>query len=216
MTLLCVLLIGFVSLACAQQEIEPLEFGSVAGEVVDQNGKPAKGVQISALPMEKTHVMGKVIYAVSGPDGKFVLSQVQSGLNMICFAKETELYPDTRFSASTDDLSLNPIVKVKRDETTTGVIIQLGRKGVKIIGKIVDKRTGLIVQKTGLLLYWSDEPSKSVETTAALDGTFEFVVAPKPLRLEVSAPGYKHWVSPVILAGPGETKELRVNLEPVT
>src|SRR5690348_2740309 len=96
MTLLSVLLIGFVSLAYAQQEIESLEFGSVAGQVVDQNGKPVQGVQIFALPMEKADVNGKVVFTVSRPDGKFVLDPVQSGSNLICFAKETELYPDTR------------------------------------------------------------------------------------------------------------------------
>ena len=164
--------------------------------------------------MEKPDIIGKVMSTVSGQDGKFLLNRVQTGLNMVCFAKEAELYPDTRFAVSTDDITLNPLIRVKRDETTTDVSIRLGRKGVRLIGKIIDQKTGLTAKNTDLLLYLADEAGKSTETTADLAGGFEFVVAPKRLRLRVSAFGYKEWTSPVILASPGETKELSVTLQP--
>jgi hypothetical protein len=214
MSLALFLLIAIGSLACAQQPNDTLEFGSVAGQVVDQTGKPVEGVQIFALPMEKASVNGKVMFTVSGQDGKFLLSRVQTGLNMICFAKLVELYPDTRFAASTDDITLNPIVSVKRDETTQDVLIRLGRKGARLLGKISDRKTGQMVKNTHLLLSWADDSGKSIETTADLEGRFEFIVAPKRLRLEVSAPGYKQWISPAILVAPGETRQLTVTLEP--
>jgi hypothetical protein len=206
MTLVALLLIAFAS----------IEFGSVAGQVLDQTGKPVEGVQIFALPMAKGNLSGKVMFTVSGAGGTFLLNRVQTGLNMICVAKEVELYPDTRFAASTDDITLNPLIRVQRDETTKDVSIQLGRKGIRLIGTIVDQKTGLTVKNTDLLLYWADDPGKSVETTADLEGRFEFVVASRRLRLKVSAPGYKQWMSPVILAGPGETREFTVTLEPTT
>ena len=200
--------------ACAQQDDEAPEFGSVAGHVVDGQGTPIEGVQVYALPLEKPNLNGKVIFAITGPDGGFLLNQVQTGSNMVCVAKETDLYPDTRFTVSTDDITLNPIVRVRLGETTEGVLVTLGRKGFKLVGKIVDNGTGLIVQDTVLLLYWADDPNKSIETTADLWGQFEFVAAPRSLRFEVSAPGYRPWISPVIQTAPGEIKKLTVRLQP--
>jgi hypothetical protein len=199
---------------CAQQDDKKPEFGSVAGHVVDREGKPMEGVQVSALPLEQINLTGKAIFATTESDGGFLLHQVHTGWNMVCVAKETDLYPDTRFTVSTDDITLNAIVRVRPGEAAAGVFVMLGRKGVKLVGKVVDNGTGLMVQDTVLLLYWADDPNKSSETTADLEGQFEFVVAPRPLRLEVSANGYRRWISPVIQTEPGEMKKLTVRLDP--
>src|SRR5258708_25227852 len=199
---------------CAQQDDKAPEFGSVAGHVVDRQGKPMEGVQVSALPLEQINLTGKAIFATTGSDGGFLLHQVHTGWNMVCVAKEADLYPDTRFTVSTDDITLNAIVRVRPGEAAAGVFVMLGRKGVKLVGSIVDNPTGLMVQDTALLLHWADDPSKSIEATADLEGQFEFVVAPRPLRLEVSAAGYRRWISPVIQTEPGEKKSLTVRLQP--
>ena len=133
MKLVTALFIAFTSLTSAQPEIAALEFGAIAGQVADQTGKPVGGVRVFALPMEKPDISGKVMSTVSGQDGTFLLNRVQTGLNMICFEKEAELYADTRFAVSTDDITLNPLIRVKRDETTTDVAIRLGRKGQQLL-----------------------------------------------------------------------------------
>jgi len=168
---------------------------SVAGVVLDQQGKPIPDANVWALA-------GDVQYSItttSDAAGMFTLLNIPIGDVYVLAFKESEGYPYPFYAfyrTKNDRSSVN--VEAKAGEVTSGVTLQLGPKAAHLKIEATDEN-GAPVQ-VALQLDRDDTPgpySTSVPTDPRLVGV-RFIkgvmlVPPVPFRLAVLANGYETW-----------------------
>jgi hypothetical protein len=197
--------------------------GTISGTVLNEHGKPFKGVQVC------TYMMG----APSGSKeargdcpvttdeaGQFRIDHVAMGT----FGVEA-IKPDQGYIAFAGT-SVKQFVTLTSSQSSATVVLKLGPKAGVLLPSVKDKFTGEPV--TDFQVSWmildSDEAS-SISGGEIIDqGTRRTIVPPeKYLILTISARGYKKWIyhdpsdpsrPAFIRFQPGEEKELLVELEP--
>ena len=188
------------------------EYGSIEGVVVDGSGAPIHGAKVYDEPLNAARI-GKDHFTWTDEKGRFLLRDVPAGKTMVIATKLEGGYPDARYALYSGDAVL-PTVDVRSAETTTNVLVRLLAKGGKLRGKIVEANSGVPVRRSRITLSRVDHPNWSLETDPADDGTFQFVVPTRPMRIQVVAPGFKPWTYPnPIRLDSGEQRDLLVNLE---
>jgi hypothetical protein len=158
---------------------------------------------------------------LSDPNGDFTIKVRELGHYTVFGSKEEEGYPLT-VSGFHQQVSLAQIPKlnITEEKDITNVVLQLGEPVGRIKGAIKDAGTGQSIKKTTMTLRRSDNPELVYRTSTGEDGTFDVVVPPVPITLEVESPGYKNWSysndgserSQTLRLNRGETHNLQIAL----
>jgi len=164
-------------------------YGSIEGTVLGVDGKALAYANIisesvSGVPSGPANIIS------TGEDGKFTLEHVPAGDNLVHAYKEEDGYPNTSFPVFAADLAAIPRVHVEPGETAH-VVISLKSRGGRITGSIGDIH-GTPIINSRIHITRDDDPRLFFATGPDEAGSFEFVI-PKPLRVWVTAPGYKPW-----------------------
>lgn len=203
-----------------EQQI-PKGFGGIEGRVVDLEGRSISGARVYAFPVGRPASRQPTTY--TDDKGHFYLIPVAVGENMVHAAKEDEGYFDTFFAFFSVDPRANPNVMVYDQRITNGIVVQLGQKGARLVGEVLDARTSQPIPDATLHLAREDGPKNFLDTVLERGtGKFRILVPPIGFRLKVSAPGYKDWYygkdgskerAEVIRLTPNATKELLIPLQ---
>jgi hypothetical protein len=189
-----------------------VRYGSIEGVVVDGSGAPIRGAKVFDEPLDSVRI-GKDHFTRTDENGHFLLKDVPAGKTMVIATKLEDGYPDARYAVYSGDAVL-PTVYVRSGETARNVLVKLLAKGGKLRGRIVEANSGVPVPRSRITLSRLDHPNWSLETDPADDGTFDFVLPTRPLRIQVTAPGFKAWTYPgPIQMVSGEQRDLLISLE---
>ena len=173
---------------------------SIAGRVVDEAGRPAKGIKVFTHVLEPEHCLLRKQEAVTGVDGAYIITGLASG----------------NFEVQAEDPSKEHVAaKLKavavRDGQTTQAPALLLTEGVMLRGTITDKASG---QPLGDVYIESSGPQGTVGTGTRTDarGHYQLRLVAGTTRLYVAAPyGYVRRNVDVSLAA-HEAKSLDVAL----
>lgn len=198
--------------------------GAITGRVLDNEGESVSGAEVYAYC--PTSPMGKLPRAFTDTQGNFRFTDLASGMYTVSAAKEEDGYPhiDNLFYAA--GFVEPPQVSVYEQQTTSDVVVQLGPKAAKLIGRVMDFATGKPLKNAGVEITLSrvDYPNYSYSTDPDVEGDFEILVPPVSFTIEVSTPGYEKWQyrnkgsnQPLdaLQLAQGETKRMIIALRPV-
>jgi Carboxypeptidase regulatory-like domain len=166
--------------------------GTVRGTVLDEQGKPLAGAQVTARQLDYTDQMNPRS-ATTDATGHFEISGLAWGKYAVGAQKEDAGYPDMTLAFYSDQpasasADLNP------SNATAEVKLELKVKGAVFSGIIVDSVSNDPIRAT-FLLRRVDHPENFL--TIDEQSTFHILMpADADVKVEVSAPGYKTWYSP--------------------
>jgi Carboxypeptidase regulatory-like domain len=190
--------------------------GAIEGRVLDANGQVVSEAEVHVLKSDFTS--GKIPTVYTDKEGKFLIKGLASGIYTISVGKEEEGYVHMSSPFFSAGLITAPQVNVNEHQTTTDVVVHLGPKAAKLIGRVVDVSTNRPVnnlQNVQITLRRVDYPDYSYSTGLGLDSEFNILVPSVPVMIEVSASGYeKKHLSPLQLKQ-GEVKRLDISLRAV-
>ena len=207
------------------KDISP-QFGAIEGRVLDTQGNPIAGAKVDTYPLDRPDASAPPITYVAYTDekGRFFLDGVLPGRHMVYASKEDQGYPDTFFAFFVADPEAVPKVSVSDKQVTQGVDIRLGEKAAKLVGRVMDARTGQPVEDAEIIFYRADNPSISYTTGPnESEGRFRRLIPSIPFKIKVSAPGYEDWYyrkegaqdqADVLLLAPNAVEELNISLRP--
>lgn len=196
--------------------------GGAEGIVFDLAGKPVGNAQVGVLS-ESCAINGIPPSAITDLNGRFIISSVPDGITLFYASKSTAMYPDTRFAINADESQTIPRMRVRAGEITKNVNITMGKMGGLLTGKIVDVVSGDPINSARIIVSIPDDANKMLSrgTEFRKPGTFTMLLASRPLKVEIEAPGYVKWaytgpdeVSPGVLQiEPGRTLNLTIQLK---
>lgn len=198
-TIFCFLVLVFLVSTQDAQNPGGNGFGEVRGRVVDGTATPIEGAIVSSETTEEDGGNGEagiLQTATTNKHGEFVLARVPEGVNLILASKAGDYYPDVRFAFFATDASAFPRVRVAPGAVVDNVVVRLTQKGGRIVGRIVDSRTGEPVIACRIHLRRQDDPGLTLSIGPDMQGRFDLVVPARPFFMEVSAPGYRTWSLP--------------------
>jgi hypothetical protein len=194
---------------------------AIRGRVVDINGQPVSEATVHALKSELT--IGRLPTAYTDQQGMFLIEGLTTGTYTVSAAKEEDGYPPTDSPFYSVGLVEAPQITVHEQEITPEVVIQLGPKAAKLVGRIIDATTRKPVNHVQMTLSRFDYPNYQYSTSPDLKGDFELLVPSLPVNIQVSAPGYKNWYyggdgskgqANAMHLKPNTTRELVISLWP--
>ncbi len=210
--------------AQSHQEVPRTSLGAIEGQVLDATGHPLSRVRVYATVFGGP-LKGRLPSCFSNEKGKFLLSSLAPGTYMLHGVKEDEGYPDTLFAFYVFSPEAVPVVTVDADGVTRDVVIRLGQKAGKLVGRIVDAVTNKPVENPGITLYREDDRNVYVSlSTNRPDGQFEFLIPPTGAKMKVSASGYESWyygkdgserAAGVLSISADTSKEVVISLRPI-
>jgi len=195
------------------QDHPEASFGAISGKVLYQNGKPVSGARVCPIALDRPNpsIMPQ---SFTNEKGEFLVAGLRVGHYEVPAAKEDEGYPEMGpIFYGIDELA--PREEVSAGKVTVGVVVRLGAKASRLVGRIENASTHQEVQ-AGIGFYKAEGP---IHPANAMDGLYltrtsgyrsgesesgrvgtlgrgEFdilVPANKPFLLEVGAPGYEPW-----------------------
>ena len=197
--------------------------GAVLGVVVDLGGKPVSGATVVAWPPDRA---GPTLFTGPRTDGqgKFTMENLSPGLYWVVAIKENEGYPDATSTFYSPPAKVTELT-VQAGRVAKGVVVRVGPKAGRLIGRIADGVTGQPPPRAMIVFYEAESPQDYMGTGPDVHGRFSILVpSMKAFRMRVSAPGYATWyygadgteerVQPLRLAS-GEGKELTIRLKPI-
>ena len=215
---------GLRALSTRPAEEALYRFGAVEGFVVDEQGRPAGGVRVYALPADQP-LLGEPPEAYTEGNGRFFLPEIPPGQHTLYAAPETEGYATALDVLPIIDPRTALRVPVIERRVTQGVVVRLGQRMARIIGRIVDAGTGQPIARAEIFISRADDPSSFHLTGPdSASGEFQLRVPPVPLRLRVSAAGYHDWYfgddgtrarATSLRVEPNTTRQLIISLRPI-
>ena len=200
------------------------QFGAIEGHIVDETGRGIAGAMVTAIPAGQ---IGPVTQTVARADahGRFMLIDLPPGTYLLYAAKEEAGYLSTSYSFFVVNPAAIPKVSVLAQQITQDVVIRLGAKAARLVGRVLDAETGQPIQRAEMMLIRADDPGKYHLTGPnKAGGIFQLIVPTVPFKIKVSAPGYRDWYygsdgtrekSYVMLIAPDTTKELIIPLQQI-
>jgi Carboxypeptidase regulatory-like domain len=211
--------------------------GSIEGQVVDAEGQPVAGVRVYAF--RDDFVKGILPAFYTDEHGKFLIKNLTAGIYTVQATKEQDGYPDTDSPFLSGPIT-PPRVNVVDQQTTRGVIVQLGPKISRLVGRVMDAVTHRSIINAKIIISRVDNPTiKSVTDldqseaklspnirlppAARANGTFNIPVPSAEIKIKVSALGYEDWYynegsnekSDILYLAPNTTKEIIIRLRPI-
>jgi len=197
-------------------------FGAIDGTVVDLEGRPIGDARVYATWSHNDPDSRIRVEVLTDRSGQFHLPSVPAGTATIHAYKIQDGYADTSIPFFLTNPKSIRVVTAAADMTTSGVELQLGPKGGRLTGSVVDAKTGQPLPAATFKLIRAPDPGIWVAT--GLDETGR-LLAPSTIgfRLEVFADHYRSWwfggdqgESPqgIIKLNPGGELSLDIKLEP--
>jgi len=172
--------------------------GTIRGRVVDDQNRPVDGAAVESQIIDRPPSgfvlltdSGELFRPVTNAGGEFILRNVEAGRNRVCASKVSAGYPDTTVGWFAVDTPC-PVVTVKEGEVVTGVLLRMGPRAPRVLGRVVDGRTGAPVTEAYVRAYQGSDSPVFIPTRVNKNGYFELLVPfDEPFRLQVFADGYQ-------------------------
>jgi hypothetical protein len=188
--------------------------GSIRGMVLDENGQPLVGAEVSATKDEfQAHRVGRFFNTDS--DGHFEVKDLPLGIYVVLARKEDEGYPETRLAFYSNlEVSRATLTAAQPDAYVT---LRMSPKAGWLELSVVDQATGTKLQSATVTLRRVANPNLYISTSATNKRTA--VPSQVDVSVEIAAPGYREWTESsrggapyIIRLSPGETSKLSVSL----
>jgi hypothetical protein len=163
----------------------------IQGRVLDSLGQGLSGMTVEAVPDNLN--TSRLPASVTDRDGKYsISSQVAGKLRLLAF-KESAGYPNTLGVLFTTGSEHFPLIETTGGQTLSNVDILLPEPDGVLSGIVRDTQTGLTIRQARITLRRVDSPELMYSSYINGDGSFLFALPPKPISIEITAPGYKTW-----------------------
>ncbi|HEX4229009.1 MAG TPA: hypothetical protein VHZ07_10080 [Bryobacteraceae bacterium] len=207
------------SLALSAAFCQTPQTGAISGTVVDDQGRPAVGIKVAALPLASMAMA--VPWKTTGSDGKWQ----SAGLKLIGYWLVTEDEPAGYPNTMSRLYQLNPqLVYLSPESPVANVVIRLGPKAAVLTGYVTDAVTGSPVRNGGIELWRSDDVKRSIGGRPVQAQYKILLPASTAVSLKFSAPGYQSWYYPGVADASratsltlesGQQQTLDVRLQPL-
>jgi hypothetical protein len=161
---------------------------TISGRVIDSDGRAVAGATALAIPFGE----GRLAHSVTDANGAYEIVTTYQGQLRVTAHKESDGYPNTLGVLFIGDESF-PVVETMPGGVLKNVNIQLPPPDGILTGTVHDAQTGGKVPQARVTLRKVDAPDVMYSSYLRDDGTFLFALPPKPITLEITAPGYKTW-----------------------
>ena len=163
----------------------------VSGHVFDWTGKPVEGATVSYFPLA-AGVTGVLPRTLSDHDGSYRITVPALGPEAFYASKGSENDGDATMAVFATKDEVNPTINVVPDQSFKDVDIRLGKPGGHMTMEAVDSVTGAPVAAR-ITLRWKENPDIYYSTNFSLKGLYSTGLPTRPLKLHVTAHGYKPW-----------------------
>jgi hypothetical protein len=161
--------------------------GAIEGIVADDQGKPVSGVKVLCCRFTSSPVATKRVtpYAVTGQDGKFNVTNLMLGEDIVSTLKQEDGDPD-RTRGLHGGFPLLRVTLDAEHPVAHNVVVELGPKAAIIAGSVLDV-TGAPV--SGNLQVWTVD--KQGGRSESVKGTYLVLIPPDiPTQFLIRAAGY--------------------------
>jgi hypothetical protein len=149
------------SLLAYSQTREPVT-GEIKGILADENGNPAAGATVYAIPQDITLDSNTPRSVRTDSKGEFDFrGGFQLGAYKLYSRKDADAYPDRSDSFYADSRVEPPTVELTDDRPSATVTLTLGEKAGVVSGRVIDAGTGVAL-KAKLVFMDEDGNSHSV------------------------------------------------------
>jgi len=191
----------------------------VSGIVRDASGNAVAHAHVEAIPVAAKSGNGTVgsfpsPWIAADSAGGFSLS-LAPGRYRIRAKDEADGYPDPSFGVNIDPKVNFPEIAVGNKETTN-VDVVLGRQGGILGGEVRDVQDHKPLAGAKIRIQDARNADAYVEIFSDRDGRFGYAVPNKPIRVSITAPGYKAVVvenGTTLTLSSGEHREVDIELE---
>lgn len=162
--------------------------GTISGVVVDMEGDPVSQADVSVR--RRNSLTGPDIPAQADKQGRFTVTRLEAETYQISASKEEDGYPEA--STATFYAGTKAIIQqitLNENEVSSGNVIRVGPKALKLFGRVVDAVTKRPVNGVRITMRRVDNPGAFFQT--GVHGSFRILVPQVPITVEVSAPGYE-------------------------
>lgn len=171
--------------------VEPTQFrqGAIEGTVIDSSGAPVANATVYLLQN------GRSPATVTNAEGNFVLSNVPAGAHRVFAYKESENYPNPVWSFYSYGLQGLPVVEVRTNEVSRGVLVHLPPKAGRLTVLVTDAMTKRPVADASISVNHEGKPTTAFKPGATGRNGELTILVPVgvPVNLKVTAEGYRTW-----------------------
>jgi hypothetical protein len=183
--------------------------GTISGIVVDMEGNPVSQADVSVR--RRNAMTGPDIPAQADKQGRFTVTGLEAETYQISASKEEDGYPEA--STATFYAGIKAIIQqitLNENEVSSGNVIRVGPKALKLFGRVVDAVTKKPVNRVRITMRRVDNPGDFFQT--GVHGSFKVLVPQVPITVEVSAPGYEKKDLGTLMPTAGQINRLKVML----
>lgn len=193
--------------------------GSIEGTVTDAAGSPISNATVYVLQK------GRSPATTTDANGKFLLANVEPGQHRVFAYKDSDNYPNPLWSFYGDANSYAgyPLVDVRQNVVSRGVLIRLGQKASRLLVKVIDSRTKQSISDAAISVNHQGKPKTLLKPGSTnRDGELAILVpSGVPINLKITAVGYETMIyrdktsskaKQVIQLKAGEKRSIKVEL----
>ena len=163
--------------------------GSIEGTVTDVAGLPISNATVYVLQI------GRSPATTTDEDGKFLLANVEAGQRRVFAYKESDNYPNPVWSFYGDANSDAgyPLVDVRQNEVSRGVMVRLHTRASRLVVKVIDSKTKQPLSHAAISLNHEGKP-KTLFSPGSTNRDGELaILIPSGVRinLKITAAGYQ-------------------------
>lgn len=194
--------------------------GLIEGTVFYEDGRPAEGATVSALPLDRG-LIGKRPSADTDELGRFQINHLWLGKFAVTAEKEDEGYPDVSSNFYSDNEAA-PITLSLSHPSATDTIV-LGPKAGILVGTVADAVTGAPLEPC-VDFHRASDPNNFLSGTGLVNAKYRVLVpSDRDVIMKIWHEGYLPWYYPganqkseakALRLKSGEERTLHIRLQP--